>query len=229
MKDIRIFIASSKELERERNYLAYLVLAKTEEFERRGFRVRLSKWEYVDPKMTSARTEDRYLDEMYNCDAAMIIFKNIAGMYTQEEMAKALATVKAGTARLKVHRILFSEEGVLDSDAAKLRETMSEGSYETYKDVSELRDKFLSLVEYISGLDGLTDVDESRLRTVSAFIAADDELATDRNAFADTILNLNDILARRGVRVKLSFTGWLIDGPNRDILYSRRESQRNIL
>ena len=24
-------------------------------------------------------------------------------------------------------------------------------------------------------------------------------------------------------------TGWLIDGPNRDILYSRRESQRNIL
>lgn len=205
MKDIRIFIASSKELERERNYLAYLVLAKTEEFERRGFRVRLSKWEYVDPKMTSARTEDRYLDEMYNCDAAMIIFKNIAGMYTQEEMAKALATVKAGTARLKVHRILFSEEGVLDSDAAKLRETMSEGSYETYKDVSELRDKFLSLVEYISGLDGLTDVDESRLRTVSAFIAVDDELATDRNAFADTILNLNDILARRGVRVKLSF------------------------
>ena len=24
-------------------------------------------------------------------------------------------------------------------------------------------------------------------------------------------------------------TGWLIDGPNRDILYSRRASQRNIL
>ena len=27
LKDIRIFIASSKELEKERNYLAYLVLA----------------------------------------------------------------------------------------------------------------------------------------------------------------------------------------------------------
>ena len=26
-----------------------------------------------------------------------------------------------------------------------------------------------------------------------------------------------------------SKTGWLIDGPNRDILYSRRASQRNIL
>ena len=133
MKDIRIFVASSKELERERNYLAYLVLVYEGEFEKRGFRVRLSKWEYVDPKMTAARTEDRYLDEMYNCDAAMIIFKNIAGMYTQEEMAKALATEKAGAARLKAHRILFSEESAVDSDATKLREAMSQGSYETYK------------------------------------------------------------------------------------------------
>jgi hypothetical protein len=64
MKDIRIFIASSKELEKERNYLAFLVLAHEDDFAKRGFRVRLAKWEYVDPKMTAARTEDRYLDEM---------------------------------------------------------------------------------------------------------------------------------------------------------------------
>ncbi len=62
MKDIRIFVASSKELVAERNALAYLVLSKAEEFEQRGFRVRLAKWEYVDPRMTEARTEDRYLD-----------------------------------------------------------------------------------------------------------------------------------------------------------------------
>ncbi len=31
MKDIRIFVASSKELEKERNYLAFLVLAKADE------------------------------------------------------------------------------------------------------------------------------------------------------------------------------------------------------
>lgn len=72
MKDIRIFIASSKNLIAERNALAYLVLSKEEDFAARGFRVRLSKWEYVDPTMTEARTEDRYLDEMYNCDAVSI-------------------------------------------------------------------------------------------------------------------------------------------------------------
>ena len=69
MKDIRIFIASSKELLPERNHLAYLALAHEEEFERRGFRVRLSKWEYVDPRMTEARTEDRYLKEMLESTA----------------------------------------------------------------------------------------------------------------------------------------------------------------
>ena len=36
MKDIRIFIASSRELERERNYLAFLVLAHEDEFAARG-------------------------------------------------------------------------------------------------------------------------------------------------------------------------------------------------
>ena len=38
MKDIRIFVASSKELEKERNYLAFLVLAHEDEFAARGLR-----------------------------------------------------------------------------------------------------------------------------------------------------------------------------------------------
>ena len=38
MKDIRIFIASSKELVQERNELSFLVLAKEDEFAQRGQR-----------------------------------------------------------------------------------------------------------------------------------------------------------------------------------------------
>ena len=43
MKDIRIFVASSKELIAERNQLAFLVLSMEEEFAARGLRVRLAK------------------------------------------------------------------------------------------------------------------------------------------------------------------------------------------
>ena len=109
MKDIRIFVASSKELIAERNALSYFVLLHEEEFEKRGLKVRLSKWEYVDPNMTGVRTEDRYLDEMLNSDAALILFRNVMGMYTEEEMTKAIAAEEGHYSRLKAHRILFSE------------------------------------------------------------------------------------------------------------------------
>ena len=206
MKDIRIFVASSKELERERNYLAYLALAYEGEFEKRGFRVRLSKWEYVDPTMTEARTEDRYLDEMLNCDAVLMMFRHVLGMYTKEEVDKAIAAEVAGTSRIGKHLMLFKEGDVEPSaELAAWRATLAEGTYGTFTNFDELKDHFLRLVEGLSGLP-LQDIahDEST-RTVSAFLAADDELATDRNAFADAVLNLNDVLARRGARVRLRF------------------------
>ena len=177
MKDIRIFVASSKELEKERNYLAFLVLAKEDEFAAFGLRVRLAKWEYVDPKMTEARTEDRYLDEMYNCDAALVLFRDIAGMYTREELDKALA--KEGASRLKTHQILFAAEGKPDSDATKLRESLPTDSYGVWSGIEELGAAFLSLVDKVAQYEGLVEAPEETLRTVSAFLAADDELAAD--------------------------------------------------
>lgn len=208
MKDIRIFIASSKELEKERNYLAFLVLAKEDEFAARGLRVRLAKWEYVDPKMTEARTEDRYLDEMYNCDAALVLFRDIAGMYTREELDKALAREQSEYARLKAHRILFAADGAPDSDAAKLRASLPEGSYGVWSGEEELRAEFLSLVDKVVQCDNLIDApSDAYVRKITAFLAADEELAEERNAFADTVLNVNDLLeqAHRNIRVQLKF------------------------
>ena len=208
MKDIRIFVASSKELERERNYLAFLVLEKEEGFAKRGLRVRLSKWEYVDPRMTEARTEDRYLDEMYNCDAALVLFRDIAGMYTREELDKALAREQTGSSRLKTHQILFAADGKPDSAAAKLRESLPSDSYGVWSGMDELRAAFLSLVDRVAQREGLVDaLSDQYVRRITAFLAADEELAEERNAFADTVLNVNDLLERshRNIRVQLKF------------------------
>lgn len=206
MKDIRIFVASSKELEKERNYLAFLVLAHEDDFAKRGFRVRLSKWEYVDPTMTEARTEDRYLDEMLNCDAVLMMFRHVLGMYTKEEVDKAIAAEVTGVSRIKKHLMLFKEGDVEPSaELADWRSTLQEGTYGTFTSFDELKDHFLQLVEELSGLP-LEDVAQNEsTRTVSAFLAVDDELAVDRNAFADAVLNLNDVLVRRGARVRLRF------------------------
>ncbi len=216
MKDIRIFVASSKELLPERNYLAYL--AHEGEFERRGFRVRLSKWEYVDPTMTEARTEDRYLDEMLDCDAVLMMFRHVLGMYTKEEVDKAIAAEAAGTSRIKKHLMLFKDGDVEPSaELADWRSTLAEGTYGTFTDFDELRRHFLRLVEELSGLPLQDIVQDESTRTVSAFLAVDDELAADRNAFADAVQNLNDVLVRRGARVRLRFYD---PGKHRELLES---------
>ena len=208
MKEIRIFIASSMELLPERNYLSYLTLALEGEFEKRGLRVRLSKWEYVDPRMTEERTEDRYLNEMYGCDAALVLFRNIAGMYTREELDKALAAERAGLTRLKTHEILFAADGAPDSEAARLRSSLPEGSYGTWSSRDELRDRFLALIDRVAQSGKLFEVSSGEnVRTITAFLAADDELSAERDAFADTVLNVNDLLelAHRGLRVAIRF------------------------
>jgi hypothetical protein len=207
MKDIRIFVASSKELERERNELAFLVLEQEEAFTARGLRVRLAKWEYVDPKMTEGRTEDRYLDEMYDCDAAFVLFRDVAGMYTREELDKALAMERAGTTRLKAHAILFADDGKPGSDAARLRESLPPDGYGTWSGREELRAAFLEFVERVAGMDLREAPSDKYVRRITAFLAADEELAEERNAFADTVLNVNDLLeqANRNIRVQLRF------------------------
>ena len=206
LKDIRIFVASSKELLPERNALAYFVLAHEDEFARRGFRVRLSKWEYVDPTMTEERTEDRYLDEMLNCDAVLMLFRHVLGKYTKEEVDKAIAAETAGTSRIKKHLILFKEGDADESpELAAWRASLSDGTYGTFSDAKGLGAHFLRLVEQVSGLPLQDVAREDGEKVISAFLAVDDELASDRDAFADAVVNLNDVLSRRGARVRLRF------------------------
>ena len=214
MKDIRIFVASSKELIAERNQLAFLVLSMEEEFARRGLRVRLAKWEYVDPRMTEERTEDRYLEEMYDSDAALILFKTLIGKYTREETEKALERERGGYARLKAHRILFKEgDGAPTPELSAWRAELKEGEYGVFTDFAGLKAELLALVDRLVELDAsgeagkhlLDAPPDAHVRRITAFLAADDELAADRDAFADTVLNLNDLLEFRNLRVQLRF------------------------
>ncbi len=214
MKDIRIFVASSKELIAERNQLAFLVLSMEEEFASRGLRVRLAKWEYVDPKMTEERTEDRYLEEMYDSDAALVLFKTLIGKYTREETEKALERERGGYARLKAHRILFKEgDGAPTPELSAWRAELKEGEYGVFTDFAGLKAELLALVDRLVELDASGEAGkhlhdappDAHVRRITAFLAVDEELAADRDAFADTVLNLNDLLEFRNLRVQLRF------------------------
>ena len=168
MKDIRIFVASSKELIAERNQLAFLVLSMEEEFAARGLRVRLAKWEYVDPKMTEERTEDRYLEEMYDSDAALVLFKTLIGKYTREETEKALERERGGYARLKAHRILFKEgDGAPTPELSAWRAELKEGEYGVFTDFAGLKAELLALVDRPVELDAFGSLRSSAPLSVS--------------------------------------------------------------
>ena len=108
MKDIRIFVASSCEMVAERNALAYFAIAHEDEFAGRGLRVRLSKWEYVDPTMAVGPKEDEYLKELRDSDGALILFQKVLGKFTRQEYEETLEYEKSGC-RLQAHQILFKE------------------------------------------------------------------------------------------------------------------------
>lgn len=206
MKEIRIFVASSRELLQERNYLSYLLLLNEEAFERSGFRVKLSKWEYVDPMMTEERTEDRYLAEMMNSDAAIVLYKNVLGKYTQEEYEKAVLSITHGRERLKSHRVVFMENGgCVTHELEEFKNRLPKDAFRCCSDLNELEIEFLAFINEISAFPLQNAANDSSLRVVNAFVAVDDELMSERDALADLVLRLNEELERRGVRLRFRF------------------------
>ena len=122
MKELRVFIGSSKELEKERRYLAYLTISLHEAFRRRNLTVNLSKWEYIDPTFTSNATEERYLERMRDSDLTLIIYWKFLGKYTQLESRVAGETTGLHEFRLARRFVLFKERfGTGDSRSEDLR------------------------------------------------------------------------------------------------------------
>ena len=206
MKDIRIFVASSCEMVAERNALAYFAIAHEDEFAGRGLRVRLSKWEYVDPTMATGPKEDEYLKELRDSDGALILFQKVLGKFTRQEYDEALEYEKTGC-RLQAHQILFKEGPDIapSSDLAAWRAELPADAYRCFSDMAGLEAEFLALVNRLAGMRLCDAPSDAHVQRVTAFLVADDELAADRDAFADAILNFNDILAYRNLRVKMQF------------------------
>lgn len=89
---MKIFLASSNELNREREYLASLVfyLGRLLHDMGIGQRVELVKWEYLDSPMGPLRKQEEYNLELATCDMVFVLFWRRFGEYTEEEFRNAL-------------------------------------------------------------------------------------------------------------------------------------------
>ena len=85
MKTIKIFFASSEELEDDRNAFGNLVRRLNKIYQKRGISLELFEWEDYDAAYNNRRKQDEYNDNVRESDIFLAVFHRVAGRFTIEE------------------------------------------------------------------------------------------------------------------------------------------------
>lgn len=85
MKEIKIFLASSEEMDYDRQAFGNLVRRLDNLYEKRGIRVKLFEWEDYDSAYNDRRKQDEYNDRVRESDVFLALFHRKAGSFTVEE------------------------------------------------------------------------------------------------------------------------------------------------
>ena len=102
MKTIKIFIASSNELEKERLLMASLANELSTRLEKVGIQVIAVEWESLDASMGEDHKQEEYNDKLRECDMCMVLYWTKFGMYTEKELNTAYHEKIAGKNPQKV-------------------------------------------------------------------------------------------------------------------------------
>lgn len=202
MQRIRIFIASSSEMRKERLELGDL-LADMSEADVDYIPV---KWEYMDSSLHEERKEDEYLRQLRKSEVCIVMLWRTLGQYTKEELEVALAEQEAGN-KPRVIRILFKEgDGEATPELVAYRTELEQkhGSLiHTFNQTDELRDLVRTIIqENEKELAKDNEQDKRPLQEVKVMVAADEELHDAKLEFTELINTLYDALAVRGIRLR---------------------------
>ena len=94
MKTIKIFLASSEELDYDRMAFGNLIRKLDKIYEKRGIRIELFEWEDYDAAFNGVRKQDEYNENIRNSDMFLALFYKKAGKFTIEEFNVATEEFK---------------------------------------------------------------------------------------------------------------------------------------
>jgi hypothetical protein len=141
-KTIKFFIASSAELKRERMELVDMIQDMNDELETKNIKIKPVLWEYMDSSMRAERKEDVYLAKLRDCEICIVLFWQILGEYTVEELDVAVKEMRSGRCPKEVH-VLFKAPAPNASDELISFKENFYNKYqlnpETFNDISSLR------------------------------------------------------------------------------------------
>lgn len=94
MKTIKIFFASSEELEDDRNAFGNLIRRLSKVYEKRGVKLELFEWEDYDAAYNNCRKQNEYNEQVRASDMFLAAFHTKAGKFTIEEFNVAVEEFK---------------------------------------------------------------------------------------------------------------------------------------
>ncbi|KPA16254.1 hypothetical protein MHK_003541 [Candidatus Magnetomorum sp. HK-1] len=94
MQTIKIFLASSNELNLERDQIELIINRKNDSLESQNVKLKLIRWEHLLHDFKEERTQNYFSKEMLACDIVLILFKKKVGIFTKEEFDIAYAHLK---------------------------------------------------------------------------------------------------------------------------------------
>jgi hypothetical protein len=89
MQTIKIFIASSAELDADKEQVELFISRKNKDYQKKKVFLELSTWKDFISAMTEERTQEKYNQYIRSCDIAVFLFHTRLGRFTKEEFDTA--------------------------------------------------------------------------------------------------------------------------------------------
>ena len=229
MKTIKVFLASSDELENERLQFDSLFNHLNRIFRPRGLYLELSKWEYLDSSMGPKHKQEEYNEELKTCEMCMVIYWTKFGEYTGQELMTAYNELKEGRNPRKLY-VFFKEPADLSPELKAFKESFATEFghfYCKFENVDSMRLQFLLQLEAYQNNDlkEVVKVEDSKV-TVDGkpFVDLDNIPFAARNK---EYRRLKDEIAALESEIR-TFESVLASGPNPAIeeLLGKKRSER---
>jgi hypothetical protein len=177
MNTKKIFLASSSELEEDRNKFEILISRKNKAWADRGIFLDLIMWEDFLDVMSQTRLQDEYNKAIRDCDVFVMLFFTKVGPYTAEEFETAFKQFKAAN---KPFIFTYFKDAEVSTGNINLRDVTSLLAFKDklaalghfcthYKNVEGLQLHFLQQLDKLAA-NGFIELnkDESALQKVEA-------------------------------------------------------------
>lgn len=142
MQTIRIFLASSAELDADKEQLELFISRKNKDFRKKRIFLELSTWKDFISAMTEEHSQEKYTQYIKSCDIALFLFHSKLGRYTKQEFDAAREAFLRSTGKFKTPFIytFFKNEPAENPEITHLKTYIDnlEHFYDTYHSTDDL-------------------------------------------------------------------------------------------